>query len=75
MPIFVHGPIMFILMVVLLNIYLIYASAPRLQSARLFAEEERTKKPEELSRDQKRKWKASCRNRMDDIWNGKSSWR
>ena len=39
------------------------------------AEEERTKKPEELSRDQKRKWKASCRNRMDDIWNGKSSWR
>ena len=47
MPIFVHGPIMFILVVVLLNIYLIYASAPRLQSARLFAEEERTKRKEQ----------------------------
>ena len=34
-------------MFVLLNIYLIYASAPRLQSARLFAEEERTKRKEQ----------------------------
>lgn len=39
------------------------------------AEEEKSKKPEELSRDQKRKWKASARERFDSIWNGKSSWR
>ena len=39
------------------------------------ADEKEKKLQEDLSPREVRKWEASCRSQMDDMWNGKSRWR